>query len=665
MTDSPAINELTEWLEPDGLGGFASGTTIGLRTRRYHALLLTATTPPTGRMVLVNGFDAWVEGSVEPAASGEREFLSRQRYSPDVLAPSSPAPIEAFTADPWPTWTYRLRDGSRIDQEIFVPHGLPAVAIRWRLAGANSGVKLAVRPFISVRDLHALHHANPAFRFQSDVLGEEVSWTPYEGVPGIRALSNGEYRAEPEWYRNFLYAEERARGLDYEEDLAAPGIFRWDLGTGDAVLVLSVPGALPPGGAADTFARMSRMERGRRSRLGSPLQRAADAYLVRRDSGKTIIAGYPWFTDWGRDTFIALRGLCLATGRLAEARSILLEWAGHVSDGMLPNRFVDQGDAPEFNSVDASLWYIVAAHDYLRAVEARNRRVPAADRRALGAAITAILAGYSRGTRHGIRMGSDGLLAAGEPGVQLTWMDAKVGDWVVTPRIGKPVEIQALWLNALRIADEFTPDYSRVLQGGLQAFNDRFWNQSTGCLFDVVDENHQAGAVDPTIRPNQVLAIGGLPYAVLDSARARRVMDVVEKQLWTPLGLRTLPADDPRYVARYEGGVLSRDGSYHQGTVWPWLLGPFVEAWVRVHGGDEDARRLARARFLDPLLEHLSQAGVGHVSEIADAAPPHQPRGCPFQAWSVGEALRLDLVVLAADADPRRSRARPPHAIGS
>jgi glycogen debranching enzyme len=244
-------------------------------------------------------------------------------------------------------------------------------------------------------------------------------------------------------------------------------------------------------------------------------------------------------------------------------------------------------------------------------------------------------------------------------------MDAKVGDWVVTPRIGKPVEIQALWLNALRIADEFTPDYSRVLQRGLQAFNDRFWNQSTGCLFDVVDENHQAGAVDPTIRPNQVLAIGGLPYAVLDSAFARRVMDVVEKQLWTPLGLRTLPADDRRYVARYEGGILSRDGSYHQGTVWPWLLGPFVEGWVRVHGGDEEARRLARARFLDPLLEHLGQAGVGHVSEIADAAPPHQPRGCPFQAWSVGEALRLDLGVLAGDADRRRSRTRPPHAVGS
>jgi glycogen debranching enzyme len=664
MTARPAIDELTEWLEPDGLGGFASGTSGGLRSRRYHALLLTATTPPTGRMILVNGLDAWVEGGEHSALRGKREFLTRQRYAPDVVAPEFPAIIESFVADPWPTWVYRLADGTRIEQEIFVPHALPAVAIRWRLLGPPSEVSLAVRPFLSGRDLHALHHANPAFRFDAEVSGEQVTWRPYDGVPGVRALSNGEYRAEPQWYRNFLYAEERARGLDYEEDLAAPGVFRWDLGSRDALLILSVPGALPPGSAADTFARLSRMERGRRSRLGSPLGRAGDAYLVRRDPGKTVVAGYPWFTDWGRDTFIAIRGLCLATGRLAEARSILLEWAGHVSEGMLPNRFVDQGDAPEFNSVDASLWYVVAAHDYLRAVEARGRKVPMADRRALGAAISAILAGYSRGTRYGIRLDDDGLLAAGQPGVQLTWMDAKVGDWVVTPRIGKPVEIQALWLNALRIADEFTPEYRKTLESGLRSFNTRFWNRSAGCLFDVVDEDHRPGTADPTVRPNQVLAVGGLPYAVLDSELARSVLDVVEAKLWTPLGLRTLPADDPRYVPRYEGGVLSRDGSYHQGTVWPWLLGPFVEGWVRVHGGHDDARREARRRFLDPLLRHLTQGGVGHISEIADADPPHTPRGCPFQAWSVAEALRLDLEVLAIGPEPRKARARAAHAAG-
>jgi predicted glycogen debranching enzyme len=378
---------------------------------------------------------------------------------------------------------------------------------------------------------------------------------------------------------------------------------------------------------------------------------------VKRGSGKTIVAGYPWFTDWGRDTFIAMRGLCLATGRLTEARSILLQWAGAVSEGMLPNRFVDQGDAPEFNSVDASLWYIVAVHDYLRALRSTGGAVSEADRALLGNAVREIVAGYSRGTRYGIRLDDDGLLAAGEPGVQLTWMDAKVGEWVVTPRIGKPVEIQALWLNALQIAEDFTPEYRELLQLGRRSFNQRFWNPAGGFLYDVVDADHQRGTADPTLRPNQILAVGGLPFAVADQSLARAIVDAVESRLWTPLGLRTLPRDDARYVPRYEGGVSSRDGSYHQGTVWPWLIGPFAEAWVRVRGDTPAVRREARRRFLDPLLQHLNQAGLGHISEIADAEPPHTPRGCPFQAWSVAEALRLDSQVLAEPA-PIRSRRR-------
>jgi predicted glycogen debranching enzyme len=657
------VDDTTEWLEPDGLGGFASGTSSGIRTRRYHALLLTATTPPTGRMVLVNGLDAWVENGEGSAVSGEREYLSRQRYSPGVVAPEHPAGIESFENDPWPTWVYRLRDGSRIEQEIFVPRGLSLVAIRWRVTGSSTPKILAVRPFLSGRDLHALHQGNPSFRFPTQARGERLSWSPYDGVPGVVALSNGEYRPEPEWYRNFFYAEERARGLDFEEDLAAPGVFTWDLTRGDGVLIFGVPGAIPPGSAVETFARLSRNEHARRVRLASPLQRAGDAYLVRRGRGKTVVAGYPWFTDWGRDTFIALRGLCLATGRLAEARSILLEWAPLVSEGMLPNRFVDQGDAPEFNSVDASLWYVIAVHDYLRAAEAAADRVPAGDRKALAEAVAGIIAGYSRGTRYGIRLDGDGLLAAGEPGLQLTWMDAKVGDWVVTPRIGKPVEIQALWLNALRIAEELGIDQGGALQRGLQSFNARFWNPSAGYLFDVVDVDHQPGTADLTLRPNQILAIGGLPYSILDPQLSRPVVDVVEARLWTPIGLRTLPSDDGRYVPRYEGGVRSRDGSYHQGTIWPWLLGPFVEAWVRVRGDRPEVRREARRRFLDPLLEHLPRAGVGHISEIADAEPPHTPRGCPFQAWSVGEALRLDLKVLALPGKARSSGPRRVYAV--
>jgi predicted glycogen debranching enzyme len=323
---------------------------------------------------------------------------------------------------------------------------------------------------------------------------------------------------------------------------------------------------------------------------------------------------------------------------------------------MLPNLFVDQGGTPEFNTVDASLWYVVAVHDYLRAVEERGRDVPARDRRILGDAVRGILAGHVRGTRYGIRADADGLLAAGEPGVQLTWMDAKVGDWVVTPRIGKPVEIQALWLNALRAAGDFTAEHAELLERGTRSFARRFWNEEAGCLYDVVDADHEPGRLDGSIRPNQILAVGGLPYPLLRGDTARQVVDLVERILWTPLGLRTLEPGAPGYRPRYEGGVLSRDGAYHQGTVWPWLLGPFVEAWVRVRGGGTAVQSEARRRFLAPILEHLDQAGLGHVSEIADAEAPHTPRGCPFQAWSVAEALRLDLQILTSGRGGRSSR---------
>jgi glycogen debranching enzyme len=388
---------------------------------------------------------------------------------------------------------------------------------------------------------------------------------------------------------------------------------------------------------------------------------------------KTIIAGYRWFTDWGRDTFIAPRGLCLASGRLDDARDILIAWASAVSEGMLPNRFPDQGEQPEFNAVDASLWFVIAVHEYLQACSSRRKealagselRTPNSEMEVslltsaatgengiLLTAVEAILNGYRRGTRFGIRADGDGLLACGVPGVQLTWMDAKVGDWVVTPRIGKPVEVQALWLNALKIGGRFDARWSPLFERALDSFRHRFWNEAGGCLYDVVDCNHQAGAVDSTFRPNQILAIGGLPFSLLDDEQALRVVAAVEARLWVPLGLRSLALGEPGYTPRYEGGVRERDGAYHQGTVWPWLMGLFVEAWVRVRGGTTEAKREARGRFLAPILAHLEQAGLGHISEIADAEPPHTPRGCPWQAWSVGEALRLDQVVLSERAHP-------------
>lgn len=650
-------NHSAEWLEADGLGGFASGTVTGVRTRRYHALLLAATAPPTGRMVLVNGFDAWVE------TEGGRFALTSQRYLPGVLDPDGASRVESFTNDRWPRWTFRLGDGTLVEQELFVPQGLPLVALCWRIHGTAIPATLSVRPFLSGRDYHALHHENPAFRFEATLQGDRVSWRPYESVPEIVALANGGYFDEPHWYRNFLYEEERARGLDFSEDLASPGSFRFDLARGEAVLILTTGAgtqALARHGddAEAALTGLRAAESRRREAFSGRLERAGDAYLVKRGKGQTIVAGYPWFTDWGRDTFIAMRGLCLATGRLAEARDILLEWSHAVSEGMLPNRFPDRPDeAPEFNSVDASLWYVVAVHEYLEAAaqEDQSASCPScgsASARCLEQAVLAIVQGFAGGTRHGIRMDDDGLLAAGEPGVQLTWMDAKVEGWVVTPRVGKPVEVEALWINALRVASGFDDRWQAPFEQACESFARRFWNDEAGYLYDVVDVEHRPGTADGTLRPNQILAVGGLPFALLEGERARRVVDVVEARLLTPLGLRSLAPEESAYTARYEGGVRERDGSYHQGTVWPWLLGPFVEAWVRVRGGTSEVRAEARGRFLEPLLRHLDEAGIGHVSEIADGQAPHTPRGCPFQAWSVGEATRLDLVVLASAARP-------------
>src|SRR5712692_2473308 len=493
QTDGRQLAAEAEWLEADGLGGFASGTVGGMRTRRYHALLLTAVTPPTGRFVLVNGFDAWVD---TPAGTSA---LSSQLYSPDVVHPDGTQQIESFAVEPWPRWCFLLEDGTRIEHEIFARHDAPIVVLSWRLTEPRVGVTLSLRPFLSGRDYHALHHENPAFRFDAEVQDGRVIWHPYPDVPGIIAFSNGTYTHQPDWYRNFLYKEEQARGLDHTEDLATPGTFRWSLSQGEAVLILAAED--PKSGmlslidipAHKYLQTLRAAERQRRQRFPSRLHRAADAYLVRRSEGKTIVAGYPWFTDWGRDTFIALRGLCLATGRLDDARDILLAWAGTVSEGMLPNRFPDRGDAPEFNSADASLWYIIAVHDFLQAIAAKKREVSPRDQQTLHAAIEAIISGYAKGTRYGIRLDTDGLVTAGEPGVQLTWMDAKVGDWVVTPRTGKPVEINALWYNALRAMAGFarrlgrSPASWEAMAEQAAASFARFWNAETGHCYDVID----------------------------------------------------------------------------------------------------------------------------------------------------------------------------------
>ncbi len=639
-----------EWLEADGLGGFASGTSSGVRSRRYHGLLLVATTPPTGRMMLVNGVEAWIE------TPSRRYPISTQYYMPDVTHPDGVRRLENYSNDPWPRWIFRLEDGTVVEQELFVSHGSPLTAISWRLHDPRPDVFLSVRPLLSGRDYHSTHHENAAFRFDADITGQRVTWRPYDGVPSITAVTNATYAPAAEWYRNFLYEEERTRGLDCVEDLASPGVFTWDLRS-PAAMLLTTNASLIEDDAKLAFERLRDREKTRRTFSSVP-HRGADAYLVRRGAGKTIVAGYPWFTDWGRDTFIAVRGLCTAAGRFEDARDILLAWAGAVSEGMLPNRFPDRGNAPEFNSVDASLWYVIAVDDFFTVTSNRRFAVTAEQADALRGAVIAILEGYARGTRFGIRSDSDGLLACGEAGVQLTWMDSKIGDWVVTPRTGKPVEIEALWLNALWIASQWSNRWTELFERGAASFRARFWNDADGSLFDVVDVDHVRGTVDATFRPNQILAIGGLPLMLLESAAARRVVDAVESRLLTPMGLRSLAPGSPGYARRYEGNGSERDSRYHQGTVWPWLMGPFVEAWIRVRRSTAEAKREARARFIEPLLAIAERTG-GHLPEIADAEPPHTPRGCPCQAWSVGEILRVCESVLAA----RRSSKKPAAAV--
>jgi len=629
-----------EWLEADGSGGFASGTVSGVRTRRYHGLLVPATMPPTGRTVLVNGFEAWVE------LSGATLAISSQRYNPDVLYPDGANRLSSFRLEPWPIWTFALSDRLSIEQEFFAAQGSQTVALSWRLLGNPlAPAKLQVRPLLSGRDFHSTHHENNSFQFAVIEKLEKVTWRPYQDLPSIEARSNGAYHHDPCWYRNFLYVEEQRRGLDCIEDLASPGVFEWEISTEPAVLVLSAQktNSDDSEGALHFYDSLRYKERSRRNQFTTPQHLAADAYIARRGEGLTIIAGYPWFGDWVRDTFIALRGLCLATSRLDDARRILVQWSSAVSEGMLPNRFPERGDTPEFNSVDASLWYIIAVHDCLERCSNQSPAVPLSDldRQKLQSAIEAILNGYAHGTRFGIKLDTDGLLSCGQPGVQLTWMDAKVGDWVVTPRIGKPVEVQALWLNALWIGSRFSSGWKELFDKGKASFEERFWNDAVGRLFDVIDCDHKPGVNDGSLRPNQIFAVGGLPLQLVDGQKANRVVETVETYLLTPIGLRSLAPKEPAYIQHYEGGVAQRDGSYHQGTVWPWLIGAFVEAWLRVRQNTPEAKAEAHARFLPPLREHLGKAGLNHISEIADGESPHTPRGCPFQAWSMGEYLRL------------------------
>jgi len=628
-----------EWLETNGLGGFACGTVAGANTRRYHGLLTAALNPPGGRMLLLSKLEETL------VIDDRRIDLSTNEYA-GAIHPEGYLLLSEFRVDPFPTWTFEV-EGVRLERSLFMPQGSNTVQVEYKLLEAASGTEpvLEVRPLIAFRDYHSTTHQNASLKASIDSAANAASVQPYSALPRLHFAHNAEQlQQQGYWYKNFLYRVERERGLDFEEDLFNPFVLSWKLNK-DRIATVIASTEQKDVRQAST-ARKAELERRQKLFASSPvddplvsaLTAAADQYLARRGEDWTVIAGYPWLTDWGRDTMISLPGLTLFTGKTEIAKSILRNFARHTDMGMLPNRFLDSGEEAEFNTVDATLWFFEAA----RACAAATNDYDFL-REELYPVLSQIIDFHLKGTRYNIKVAENGLLNAGAPGAQLTWMDARIGDWVVTPRSGKPVEVQALWYNALRIMEDLATrfgdeerrkKYSSLASLASWTFNRVFWNKDARCLYDVVN----GGPPDASIRPNQIFSVS-LHHSMLSAERARAVVETVEKELLTPVGLRTLSPADPRYRATYEGNQYSRDSAYHQGTVWPWLLGPFVSAYVRVNEGTAQSRAHARD-LLRGIEQHLTEAGLDQISEIFDADPPHHPRGCYAQAWSVAELLR-------------------------
>jgi predicted glycogen debranching enzyme len=650
-----------EWLVTNGLGGFASGTVALANTRRYHGLLVAAFKPPVDRLVLVSKVD------LDVTYRGLRYSLTTNEYADGTLAPRGFERRVSFALDgQMPVWTFGCAD-ALLELRIWCAHGENTSYLRVRVLAATAPVDVELAPLCAYRDYHAHQGGDWLRMLDAEPCAFRVR--AFDGAHAYRvAVDAGRFEPRPQTHWHFLHRAERERGLDDREDLFRPGLFQAQLARGQSLHLTasSEGGPALDGGTAllRETQRQQRLVRGVPAGVPAWVTRlhlAADQFVVARANGagervgKTVIAGYPWFADWGRDTMIALPGLTLTTGRFAEAAGILRTFGAHVSRGMLPNRFPDGGEAPqdgEYNTVDATLWFFHALDCY---VDATRDVALLAE---LLPVMADILAWHERGTRFGIAVdAADGLLRAGEPGVQLTWMDAKVGDWVVTPRIGKPVEINALW----HFAHAAMARWHELLEDGVgatrfavaatrirDAFRARFWNSHDHGLFDVIDGPERRA--DASIRPNQIFAVS-LDAALLYPAQARSVVEVCARELLTPVGLRSLAPGDAQYVSRFRGGPLERDGAYHQGTVWSWLLGPFALAHHAVHGDPDHALAL-----LEASAPHLEDACVGQVSEVFDADAPHAPGGCFAQAWGVAETLRAHALLSAARSQIQTSR---------
>ncbi len=653
LQDSDALLS-REWLVTNGLGGYASGTLLGAPTRRYHGMFVPDLPSPWGRTVMIPRLDE------EVVVEGESVLLSGIEFEDGRLESDLTKVISAFTRE-WQTPVWRCSfKGRQLEKRVIMPYGHNSVYVEYRLLEGDS-VRLHLRPFVTFRMLDAPLHDARKPPFPLTVLDGRYEMSLCENAPSLKMCLRphaGVFVADPLLSPGVSYRVDRDRGAEHVESLASPGYFSADLMPGLPIAFVSstepwehlefTPEAIFDAEAQRLSKLVAQLPDASQHDIERWLTLAADQFIVHPgsrmeeqalarasgDEARTVIAGYHWFTDWGRDTMISLDGLTLCTGRYREARSILRTFANYMQDGLLPNLFPEGQRKALYHTVDATLWYFHALDRYHRVTGDSETLL------ALRTVLKSVIEHHHNGTHFGIGVDRhDGLLRAGAEGYQLTWMDAKVDGWVVTPRRGKPVEIQALWYNALRcmvewgeMAGEETSEWALMATRARQSFNERFWRQEGGYLLDVIDGEQ---GDDPSFRPNQILAIA-LQHPILDESRWRSVVDAVEHKLLTPVGLRSLSRDHRDYKPIYFGDLRARDAAYHQGTVWAWLIGPFIDAWLKVYKDAPKSREM-----LEGFHSHLLENGIGTVSEIFDAEPPYHPRGCIAQAWSVAELLRV------------------------
>ncbi|MDP2217081.1 MAG: amylo-alpha-1,6-glucosidase [Methanolobus sp.] len=637
-----------EWIITNGLGGYASSTVTGMNTRKYHGLLVASLNPPINRRVLLSSLDEEIQ------VNGKTHKLAVHQY-PGTVYPEGYRYLHDFSPEPFPACQY-LAENIALRKTIMMVHGENTTVIRYDISNPHSrSAALRIFPLVNNRNIHGLTKSGD-IEFEQNP--QKTGTFIRAGQSTLELHSDMAFIPEAWWYYNLEYKEERSRGYPHQEDNFNPGYFEADIGKGNSSFFISASAAVTEHldiESVEDVDQLFESELQRRNKLipdpgqdGIFLNRlaaAADSFIVSRQStgSKSIIAGYHWFADWGRDAMIAMPGLTLVTGRFDVARDILTTFASSCAKGLIPNLFPDDpAQPPVYNTVDASLWFIHALGKYLDYTGDLDYV------RTMWDTIENIIGYYSKGTKYDIRMEEDGLISQGG---QLTWMDAKVWSREVTPRKGKACEINALWYNTLMHASSLGDQLGMETSGFLEtaelaksSFEEKFWNEDRSCLYDYIpgpDNSGSSGQTDQkdvSVRPNQILAVS-LPFTMLSAKLEKSILNVVREELLTPYGLRTLSPSDPGYIGTYRGNTESRDMAYHNGTVWPWLLGPYITAYMKVNGHSKKSR-MEMMVLLEPLKEHLAEAGIGTISEVFDGDAPHIPGGCISQAWSVAEILR-------------------------